>query len=59
MSREQNFLVTYGLHNFVTYTSKHGKHAFSIKSKESQNMISHAKALIEGSFGKTADIQVA
>ena len=58
MSREQNFLVTYGLHNFVTYTLKRGEHSFFIKSKESQNMISHAKALIEGRFGKTADIQV-
>lgn len=58
MSREQNFLVTYGLHNFVTYKLKRGEHSFLIKSKESQNMISHAKALIEGNFGKTVRIQV-
>jgi len=59
MSREQNFLVTYGLHNFVTYTQQRGKHAFFIESQEGQNMIRHATALIEGSFGETADIQVA
>jgi len=59
MNKEQNFLITYGLHNFVTHTQKSGKHAFFIKSQESQNMISHAKALIEGSFGDAADIQMA
>lgn len=58
MSREQDFLVTYGLHNFVTYSLKRGERSFFIESKESLNMISHAKALIEGNFGKTADIQV-
>ncbi len=58
MSREQSFLVTYGLHNFVTHTLKPGVNTFFIKSKESQNMISHAKALIEGGFGNTVDIQV-
>ena len=58
MSREQDFLVTYGLHNFVTYSLKRGEHFFCIKGKESQHMIRHAKALIEGSFGKSADIQV-
>lgn len=59
MIRAQNFLVTYGLHNFVTYSQKRGKHVFYIQDKEGQNMIRHAKALIEGSFGKSANIQVA
>ncbi len=59
MSREQNFLITYGLHNFVTYSRKHGKHAFFIKSQERQKMINHAKALIVGSFGEAAGIHVA
>lgn len=58
MSREQDFLVTYGLHNFVTYSLKRGAPSFCIKSKEGQNMVRHAKTLIEGSFGKSADIRV-
>ena len=59
MMREQNFLVTYGLHNFVTYTLERGKHVFFIEGKEGLNMINHAKTLIEGSFGKSANIRVA
>lgn len=59
MIREQNFLVIYGLHNFVTYTLERGKHIFSIEGKEDRNMIAHAKNLIEGAFGKTASIRVA
>ncbi len=59
MSREQNFLVTYGLHNFVTHALKRGRHAFFIQSRESRMMISHAKTLIEESFGETADIRMA
>ena len=57
MNRGQNFLVTYGLHNFVTYTLKRGRHSFFIKSKEGRIMVSHAKALIEASFGKPVEIQ--
>jgi len=58
VSKEQDFLITYGLHNFVTHKHKSGEHSFFINRKERQKMISHAKALIEGTFGKTADIQV-
>jgi len=58
MSREQNFLVSYGLHNFVTYTPKRGAHSFFIKGSERQKMIRHAKSLIEGTYGKTAEIHV-
>lgn len=59
MIREQNFLVRYGLHNFVTYSLERGKHVFSIQGTEGMNMIKHAQALIEGSFGKSASIRVA
>jgi hypothetical protein len=58
MSNEQNFLITYGLHNFVTHALTKGKHVFSIGGVESHKMISHAKNLITESFGETADIQV-
>lgn len=58
MSKEQNFLIKYGLHNFVICAPMRGKRVFSIKSTESQEMIGHAKGLIKGSFGEAAEIQV-
>lgn len=58
MSREQNFLVTYGLHNFVTYTLSRGRRSFFINSRERQKMIDHAMSLIEGTFGNSVDIRV-
>ncbi len=59
MSNEQNFLVTYGLHNFVTHAQSEGKHIFTIRGMESQKLIRHAKSIIAGSYGNAADIQVA
>jgi len=58
MSNENKFLITYGLHNFVTYAQSEGKHIFTIHGMESQKLISHAKSLIAGSYGNAADIQV-
>ena len=58
MSNEHNFLITYGLHNFVTHARSEGRHLFTIHGMESQKLIGHAKSLIDGSYGKTADIQV-
>ncbi len=59
MNNEHEFLVTYGLHNFVTHAQSEGKHIFTICGTESQKLISHAKSLIAGSYGNTAHIQVA
>lgn len=59
MSNEYNFLITYGLHNFVTHALKEGKHTFTIQRLESQKMVRHAKSLIAGSYGKGAHIHVA
>lgn len=59
MITEQNFLVIYGLHNFVTHTLERGKHVFSIEGKEGLNMANHAKNLIESSFGNSARIRMA
>jgi hypothetical protein len=59
MSNEHNFLITYGLHNFVTHTHSEGRHVFTICGLESQKLISHAKSLIAGSYGDAAHIQVA
>jgi len=56
MNNEQSFLITYGLHNFVTHAQSEGKHIFTIRGMESQKLISHAKSLIAGSYGHAADI---
>lgn len=58
MSTEQNFLITYGLHNFVTCAEKNKKRVFFIKHLMGNDMIHHAKSLIKGSFGKDTNIQV-
>lgn len=59
MSNEHKFLITYGLHNFVSYARSAGKHVFTIRGMESQKLIRHAKSLITGHYGNTAKIQVA
>jgi hypothetical protein len=59
MSNEHNFLITYGLHNFVTHAQSEGKHTFTICGIESQKLISHAKSLITGRYGNATHIQVA
>ncbi|NQU58364.1 MAG: hypothetical protein HQ513_14095 [Rhodospirillales bacterium] len=58
MNKEQNFLVRYGLHNFVTCARARGKHVFFIKGLEDQSMICHAKYLIKSCFGEAAAIEV-
>lgn len=59
MTTEQNFLITYGLHNFVTYAAQpNGKRTFTIQGVESQKMIRHAKSLIQGNYGNLPDIHV-
>lgn len=59
MSNGQNFLITYGLHNFVTHALDGGKHTFIIRGMESQKMINHAKSLIQGSYGASTQVKVA
>ena len=58
MNNPQNFLITYGLHNFVTHAQEKKKHTFFIKNKEGQKMTGHAINLIKGNFGEATDIQV-
>ena len=59
MSNGHNFLITYGLHNFVTHVLDGGKHTFIIRDMKSQKMINHAKALIMGSYGVSTQVKVA
>lgn len=58
MSKEQNFLVKYGLHNFVTWSQTQNHHTFIIKNLKNQDLVSHAQYLIKESFGDTADIRI-
>lgn len=58
MITEQNFLVRYGLHNFVTFRQNEGKNIFFIRSLESQNMIRHAQRLIKDTYGDVLDVQL-
>jgi hypothetical protein len=58
MRNQDNFLITYGLHGFVTHALSGGKHTFTISGGESQKLIRHAKSLIAGSFGNDTQIRV-
>lgn len=58
MITENNFLITYGLHNYVTFAQSSGKHTFTIRRGESKKMIRHAKSLIQGRYGNSARIQM-
>jgi hypothetical protein len=60
MSNEQNFLIKYGLHNFVTHVQTSSMQStFFIESTESQNMVGHALTLIKDRFGDSANVQLA
>lgn len=60
MTTEQHFLITYGLHNFVSHApaSAPGRNAFVIRRHEGADMVRHATSLIEGSYGDRADIRL-
>jgi len=62
MTTEQHFLITYGLHNFVSHApnpaSASGRDAFLIRRHEGVDMVRHATSLIEGSYGDRADIRL-
>ncbi len=58
MTNEQKFLITYGLHHYVTFAQPDGEPTFTIQSQENSKMIRHAKSLIQESYGKPAHIIV-
>ncbi len=58
MSKDQTFLIKYGIHNFVSCALKGSKQVFYIRKSERDTMITHAKNLIQGGYGETADIRV-
>lgn len=59
MSNDHKFLITYGLHNFVTHAICEGKHTFTIHAHAGQKMVRHAQNLIDGCYGTTAAVQMA
>ena len=58
MNIEHDFLVKYGIHNFVTCAEKAGKQTFFIRKTERDSMIKHARNLITGAYGEATDIRV-
>ncbi len=56
MTHVHKFLVTYGLHNFVSHDRVGEKHIFTIHGKDNQKLVGHAKSLISESFGNGACI---
>ena len=58
MSKEQNFLIRYGLHNFVSCPPSGANRTFVIKNLKNKELVSHARYLIKESFGEAVNIHV-
>jgi len=58
MIQGQDFLIRYGLHNFVTYHQKGSSPSFSIKTSETTKMVRHARNLIQGAYGMKTVIKL-
>ncbi|SCA56609.1 hypothetical protein MTBPR1_260004 [Candidatus Terasakiella magnetica] len=56
MIQGNDFLIRYGIHNFVTYRKQGSNASFSIKKSEPTKMVHHAQDLIRGAFGETVSI---
>ncbi|MBO6946559.1 MAG: hypothetical protein JJ855_01170 [Rhodospirillales bacterium] len=59
MSKENTFLVRYGLNPFVSHARDEGRSVFTIRSSENGKMIRHARSLIVDSYGEATAIHVA
>ena len=59
MTKPNTFLITYGLHNIVTHAQNGEKHVFTIRRVGNPKLVRHARNLIAGSFGPTAQIHTA
>lgn len=58
MRNEDNFLITYGLHSYVTHSRVGGRSVFTIGAPAGQKMIRHATSLLAGRYGQDASIRV-
>lgn len=59
MKNADTFLITYGLHSYVTHSKVGGQSVFTIGAPAGQKMIRHARTLLSGTFGNAAAIHVA
>jgi len=59
MKNADNFLITYGLHSYVTHKTVRGQSVFTIGAPAGPKMIRHAETLLSGNFGSAAAIRVA
>ena len=57
MDQRIDFLIKYGIHNFVKHTQKNNTNYFSIKKTTHHKMAQHAEKLIFGIFGDTAKVR--
>ncbi|MDV7341327.1 hypothetical protein RYZ26_17085 [Terasakiella sp. A23] len=57
MTQTQEFLIRYGIHNFVSCQNTGPTPVFSIKSSVHHKMARHAKKLIKGAYGDATDIR--
>jgi len=57
MSAHQNFLIKYGIHNFVRVSHRNGEPQFLINKTEKATMINHAKYLIHNWYGDATDVR--
>jgi hypothetical protein len=55
---EEAFLVTYGLHSFVTHARPAGRSIFTISAQAGSTMARHAENLIADIYGRSAAIRV-
>lgn len=58
MPKEETFLVTYGLHSFVTHARPAGCSVFTIGAQAGRKMVRHATGLIADRYGRSAVIRV-
>lgn len=58
MSKDQTFLIKYGIHNYVKCVEEGSQVSFLIKKTQRETMINHARMLIETAYGKSANILI-
>ena len=56
MTQPNTFLITYGLHNFVTHRQNADGLVFTIAGSGNPKLVRHAHDLIAGTFGPAAQI---
>ncbi len=58
MKNEDTFLITYGLHSYVSHARVGDRSVFTIRAPAGAKMVRHAQTLLKGNFGTAAAIRV-